>query len=132
LIYFELEFCSLHSTGSKHPAQTRQKFQFIKLDFSNWISLKSSANRQGDWSLIILSYNYLLAFRCIIQPDKKQLNVKASCLISIVMGFLAIGMSIPLFLGTQLKDYVSFGAHTELNDILLCSDIRSRDMRYVY
>ena len=42
-----------------------------------------------------------------------------------------IGMSIPLFLGTQLKDYVSFGAQSGLNDILLCSDIRSGDMRYV-
>ena len=41
------------------------------------------------------------------------------------------GMSIPLFLGTQLKDYVSFGAQSGLNDILLCSDIRSGDMRYV-
>ena len=95
-------------------------------------TLKPSSTVNTHYPLIILSYNYLLAFRCIIQPDKKQLNVKASCLISIVMGFLAIGMSIPLFLGTQLKDYVSFGAHTELNDILLCSDIRSGDMRYVY
>ena len=66
-----------------------------------------------------------------MQPDKKQLNVKSSCFISIVMGILAIGMSIPLFLGTQLKDYVSFGAQSGLNDILLCSDIRSGDMRYV-
>ena len=95
-------------------------------------TLNPSSTVNTHCPLIVLSYNYLLAFRCIIQPDKKQLNVKASCLISIVMGFLAIGMSIPLFLGTQLKDYVSFGAHTELNDILLCSDIRSGDMRYVY
>ena len=67
-------------------------------------------------------------FRCIMQPDKTQLNVKTSCLISIVMGFLAIGMSIPLFMGTQLKDFVDF-QDAALNDILLCSDIRSGDIR---
>ena len=68
-------------------------------------------------------------YRCIMQPDKCQLTVKTSCLVSLAMGLLAMGMSIPLFKGTELKDFdLAFGG----NDILLCNDVRSGDMRLVY
>ena len=66
-------------------------------------------------------------YRCIMQPDKNQLTVKISCLVSFAMGVLAIGMSIPLFLGTELEEYVRL---SKLSDILLCSDVRSGDIRY--
>ena len=68
-------------------------------------------------------------YRCIMQPDKTQLTAKMSCLISSMMGLLAIGMSVPLFVGTELKPYVDFGNIQSLTDILLCSDVRSGDMR---
>ena len=71
-------------------------------------------------------------YRFIMTPNCTQLTAKMSCLISIGMGTLAIGMSIPLFEGTQLKDYVEFGQNVDgMSDILLCSDVRSGDMRYV-
>jgi hypothetical protein len=34
-------------------------------------------------------------------------------------------MSIPLFVGTQLKAFVQFGEGSALRDILICNDIRS-------
>lgn len=67
-------------------------------------------------------------YRCIMQPNRTQLTTKASCLISIVMCIIAIGMSVPLFVGTELTAFVDFRT-SKLNDILLCSDIRSGDMR---
>ena len=69
-------------------------------------------------------------YRCIMQPDKRQLTVHTSCLVSVALGWLAIGMSIPLFKGTELKDFdLALGPG---NDILLCNDVRSGDMRLVY
>ena len=67
-------------------------------------------------------------FRCIMQPNKAQLTTRGSCFISGLLCFVAIGMSIPLYVGTELTDYVDFRT-SKLNDILLCSDIRSGDMR---
>ena len=41
----ELDFCRLHSSGSKNPVQTRKKIQFIKLEISNRKCQKFSADR---------------------------------------------------------------------------------------
>jgi formate-dependent nitrite reductase membrane component NrfD len=68
-------------------------------------------------------------YRCIMQPDMKQLTVKMAWIISLLLGVLAIGMSIPLFVGTQLLQYVDFSGSSQLTDILLCSDTRSGDTR---
>ena len=75
--------------------------------------------------LLILFIN---SYRCIIQPEMTQLSVLASVLISVGLAGLAAIMSVPLFMGTELRPYVSFNK-TTLDDILLCNDIRSGHSR---
>ena len=54
----ELDFLSISNSnfagyiGSKNLVQTRQKFQFIKLDYSNSIFQYPSANRYRAWCLL--------------------------------------------------------------------------------
>ena len=75
----ELDFLSISNsnfagyTGSKNQVQTRQKFQFIKLDFSNSIFQNPNAGRYHDRSnkidLKLLVYDrrsVFLFFRYII------------------------------------------------------------------
>ena len=67
-------------------------------------------------------------YRCIMKPELTQLTAKTSCLISIIMGVVAIGMSIPLFIGRELKDFVDIGPDS---NIMICNDVRSGKIRYV-
>ena len=68
-------------------------------------------------------------YRCIMQPDKRQLTAGVSVLISIGMVFVAFGMSVPLMMGSKLEDYVDFNEGSYLKDILLCNDVRTAEIR---
>ena len=67
-------------------------------------------------------------YRCIIQPEKRQLSVRASVAVSLAMVVAAVAMSVPLFMGTELKAFVSFNK-TTMEDILVCSDKREGKKR---
>ena len=64
-----------------------------------------------------------------LQPNKQQLTTRMSGLCSILLVILSVVMSIPIFVGTKLEPFVSFGNSSNFNDILICSDIRSREFR---
>ena len=70
-------------------------------------------------------------YRCIMQPDKRQLTANVSVLISLAMVLVAFSMSAPLMLGSNLEDYVDFKGSTGLylDDILICNDVRTAEIR---
>ena len=67
-------------------------------------------------------------YRCIIQPVKTQLSVRASVAVSLAMVVASVVMSVPLFMGTELKSYVNFNKPS-MEDILVCSDKRKGEWR---
>lgn len=73
-------------------------------------------------------------YRCIMQPDKRQLTTNVSVLISLAMVMIAFGMSAPLMFGSNLEDYVDFKGSMDgyLDDILICNDVRTAEIRYGY
>ena len=77
----ELDFFSISNlnfagyTGSKNLIQTRQKFQFIKLDFSNSIFQNPSTDRYHDWLVKYIPPIYL---NWVFFPVWNQLDIFAS------------------------------------------------------
>ena len=73
-------------------------------------------------------------YRCIMQPDKRQLTTNVSVLISLAMVLVAFRMSAPLKLVANLEDYVDFKGSMDgyLDDILICNDVRTAEIRYGY